>query len=445
MLRRSLNRLLSCPQLGRTQHQSPFCRAGWSRALAWAALLCGLTGTVMAEDWPQYRGVAGDGKSSETIASEPWTGKPRVAWKVDTPLGFSSFTVAGGMAFTLVTRDHQGQPTETCVALDAATGKEVWSYPLGVAEYEHGGGNAGTPDNNGGDGPRSTPTVYGRHVYVYDAHLLLVCLRADDGHLVWKQDIAADFAGRNIKWKNATSPLLHEDVVFVGGGGPGQSLLAFDSATGRNLWKAGDQLITHATPTVATLNGSRQIIFFTQSGLTSVDPTTGDELWSTDFEFRVSTAASPVVEDNHVYCSAGYSVGAGLFEIQPQNQVRRVWLKKNKLMNHWSTPIVLDGHLYGIFEFKKYGRAPLQCVELATGEIKWSERNFGPGNCILVGDKLVVLSDAGEVVIVAAQPDQYRELGRAKLLEGKCWSTPAFSDGKIFVRSTTEGACIALD
>ena len=113
-------------------------------------------------------------------------------------------------------------------------------------------------------------------------------------------------------------------------------------------------------------------------------------------------------------------------------------------MNHWSTPVVHDGHLYGIFEFKKYGKAPLQCVELATGEIKWAERGFGPGNCILVGEKLVVLSDAGEVAIVAAQPDAYRELARAKVLDGKCWSTPAYSDGRIYVRSTKEAACIAI-
>ena len=104
-----------------------------------------------------------------------------------------------------------------------------------------------------------------------------------------------------------------------------------------------------------------------------------------------------------------------------------------------------DGYIYGIFEFKKYGKAPLQCVEMATGEIKWSERGFGPGNCILVGDKLVVLSDAGELVIVEANPESYDELSRTKVLEGKCWSTPAFSDGRVYVRSTTEGACVALN
>jgi outer membrane protein assembly factor BamB len=95
-----------------------------------------------------------------------------------------------------------------------------------------------------------------------------------------------------------------------------------------------------------------------------------------------------------------------------------------------------------LFEFKKYGTAPLQCVELATGEIKWSERGFGPGNCILVGDKLVVLSDAGDVVLVDANPDGYNENGRINAVSGKCWSTPAYSDNRIYVRSTEEAACL---
>ena len=95
------------------------------------------------------------------------------------------------------------------------------------------------------------------------------------------------------------------------------------------------------------------------------------------FPFSVSTAASPITAGDMVYCSAGYGVGAGLFTVTGAAEADEVWFKPNELMNHWSTPLEHDGHLYGIYEFKKYGKAPLQCVELATGEIKWSERGFG--------------------------------------------------------------------
>ena len=410
-----------------------------SALLATAATVSSFSMSASADDWSQYRGPLGDGKSSESIAIK--SGQLDVVWKANTPLGFSSFAVAEGRAFTIIADGGQ----ETLLALNANTGEEGWRVELGTTEYGHDGGNAGAPNNKGGDGPRSTPTTSGANVYVYDSHMVLHCLDARTGKKIWKQDIMSDFAGREIKWLNASSPVIDGDAVYVSGGGAGQSFLAFNKNDGQLIWKSGDETITHATPTLTTISGKKQLIFFVQSGLVGVDAATGNELWRTKFPFSVSTAASPVVEGNKVYCSAGYGVGAGLFEVTGNSKVNEVWFKANELMNHWSTPIVHNGHLYGIYEFKKYGRAPLQCVDLATGEIKWSERGFGPGNCILVGDKLVVLSDAGEVAIVSATPDGYQELARADVLDGKCWSTPAYSNGRIYVRSTEEAACIVLD
>ncbi len=407
--------------------------------LVCSGLICSVT--AVAEDWPAYRGVDGNGRSVESLSSEGVSlSADRIIWKTKTPLGFSSFAIADGRLFTLVSRNDK----EVCLALDAKTGNEVWSAELGSSKYPQGGGGAGAPDNKGGDGPRSTPSVSGGRVFAYDASMTLWCLEANSGDLVWKQDIIEDFGGSNIKWSNATSPVLHNDLVIVGGGGKGQSLLAFKQTDGKTVWKSGDETITHATPTVAKIDGQEQVIFFTRYGLVSVKISDGSELWRTEFKFSTSTAASPVVDGNLVYCSAGYGVGAGLFRIIDNKTVEEIWFKSNELMNHWSTPLVHDGHLYGIFEFKKYGRAPLQCVELATGEIKWEKRGFGPGNCILVGDKLVVLSDAGEVVVAVARSDEYQELGRAKILDGKCWSTPAISEGQVYVRSTQEAARVSL-
>ena len=397
------------------------------------------------DDWTQYRGPRGDGKSAESLPAVDWTAGAKVLWKVPTPLGFSSFSIADGRAFTLIAReDAKGEKREFCLALNADTGEELWSVPLGNSDYGHDGGNAGADGNRGGDGPRSTPTTDGGRVYVYDSHLVLSCFDAQQGDLIWRRDIVKEFGGKEIKWLNATSPVMDGQVLYVGGGGAGQTFLAFDKSTGDLIWNSGDETITHATPHVTTINKAAQVIFFVQSGLVAVDAETGQEVWRSKFPFSVSTAASPISDGDTVYCSAGYGVGAGLFRVNGGKEADEIWYKSNELMNHWSTPIVHDGHLYGIFEFKKYGRAPLQCVELATGEIKWAERGFGPGNCILVGEKLVVLSDAGEVAIAKASPDKYTELARTKVIAGKCWSTPAFSNGRIYVRSTTEAACIEV-
>lgn len=403
--------------------------------------------SAAASDWPQYHGTASDRVSTETLGllAFPESGPPR-RWKVDLADGFSSFALQGGRAFTLVARKQDGKAREVLVALDATSGKELWSAVLGTVEYD-GGGNAGAGDNEGGDGPRTTPSAVDGRVIVLDANLGLVCFDAETGAPLWKHDLLAEFEGRTIRWQNGASPLVEGGRVFVAGGGAGKSLLAFDAATGAERWARGDELMTHATPIAATLLGRRQVIFLLQSGPVAVDPESGIELWRAEFPYRTSTAASPVVSGDVVYCSAGYGVGAAAWRLKEADGAlvpELLWREPNKRINHWSTPVAKDGCLYGMFSFKEYGKGPLACVDLATGEERWSREGFGPGNCILVGDTLVALSDAGEVVLVDPRPDGYRELARADVLAGKCWSMPAFSDGALFVRSTREGVCLDL-
>jgi outer membrane protein assembly factor BamB len=413
-------------------------------ALACALLLASI---VSSGDWPQYHGLAGDRTSSETLGLRafPGSGPPR-AWRVALGEGFSSFAVQGGKAYTLTGRKDGKELGEVLVALDAASGKELWSAPLGRGELD-GGGEAGSDDNQGGDGPRTTPSVVDGRVYALDAFLGLSCFDAASGKALWQHDLRADFGGRLIQWQNGASPLVEGELVFVAGGGPEESLLAFDRKTGEVAWARGDEKMTHATPIAATLHGVRQVIFFVQSGLIAVEPDSGAELWRTEFPFRVSSAASPVVSGDIVYCSAGYGVGAAAWRIHRRGaalEPELLWRAANKLPNHWSTPVVKDGHLYGMFSFKEYGKGPLKCVELASGEERWAREGFGPGNCILVGDTLVALSDAGELVLAEARPEAYRELARADVLDGKCWSMPAFSDGALFLRSTKEGVRLDL-
>lgn len=398
---------------------------------------------LSSSDWPQYNGPSGDRTAAGPLAARVFpSGGPKSAWKVPLSDGLGSFAIAGGKAYTLVTRERR----ETLIALDATSGKELWAAALGEAEYD-GGGDAGTDENKGGDGPRSTPSVADGRVVVYDAALGLACFDAASGKPLWKHDLKAEFSGRTIRWQNAASPLIEGGKVFVVGGGADESLLAFDAKDGAVVWARGDETMTHATPIAATLQGVRQVIFFVQSGLIACAPDTGAELWRTEFPYRTSTAASPVVHGDVVYCSAGYGVGAAAWRIEKQGESlvpTLLWRAANKLINHWSTPVAHDGHLYGMFSFKEYGKGPLKCVDLTTGEERWSKDGFGPGNVIRVGDTLAALSDAGELVLVAAQPGAYTEHARADVLDGKCWSMPAYSDGALYLRSTREGVRLEL-
>ena len=380
-----------------------------------------------------------DGTCAGTVS---WRGESlKPVWKVPTNTGFSSFAVSDGKVFTQVVRDVKGTPREGCVALDAAQGTELWFADLGLGKGYSGGGQ--------GDGPRSTPTVNDGMVYLVSPELVVLAVDAKTGKTVWRRDLIKQHAGRNIKWRSAASAVVDGELVFVGGGGAGQSALALNKKTGAVVWKALDETITHAMPVATTILGQRQIIFFMVSGLVSLEPKDGKVLWRFPFPFKTSTAASPVVSGDIVYCSAGYGVGGGACRIVKQGPgfaARKLWMipGNKQVANHWSTPVCKDGYLYGMFCFKKFRKGPVKCVEAATGKICWSQPGFGQGNLILVGNTLLALSDTGVLVAIEATPKAYKEIARMNAVGGKCWSTPAFSNGRVYVRSTSEGVCLQV-
>jgi hypothetical protein len=156
-----------------------------------------------------------------------------------------------------------------------------------------------------------------------------------------------------------------------------------------------------------------------------------------------------VVAGDIVFCTASYDIGAAACQVTktgPGFEARELWRIKGNgpVASLWGTPVQKDGFLYGMISFKKFGRGPLKCVDLATGTVKWEQPGFGAGQVLLVGKCLVALSDAGEVAIVEASPAGYKELARFKAVAGKCWSTPGLSQGHLYLRSTKEGACFDL-
>jgi outer membrane protein assembly factor BamB len=404
---------------------------------------------VSGADWPQYRGPNHDGTSPEKIPTTWPASGLRQVWKTPLNNGFSSFTLGDGKVYTQVTRDFDGGNQETCLALDAATGKELWAVPMGVGSSKYDdGGKSGASGNDGGDGARSTPTYDDGKVYVYSSQLLLKCLNASDGKLVWSCDLLKEHAGKNIRWESAASPLIDGDLLFVECGGAGQALVAFDKKDGHVVWQGQDDGLTQSTPVAATILGQRQVIFFTSRGLVSVAPKTGAVLWRFPFPANGVSAASPVVAGDIVYVTKSYGVGSAACKITKTDgayAATQMWKVGPDESNQWSTPVVLNGYLYGLFGQAKFGAAPLDCVDLATGAIKWSKPNFGPGGINLVDGNLLVLSDAGDLVLVKATPDAYTELARSHVLAGKCWNSVALSNGRIYARSTREGVSLDME
>jgi outer membrane protein assembly factor BamB len=419
--------------------------------------------TAAAGDWPQYRGATTDGISAEPINTNwPLTG-PTVVWtNMSLTNGFSTFAISQGRAYVLISKaDGSGSLQEYCVSVDAATGTNMWLTPIDTAPwdptYADYGGRGQYPYDTG-DGPRTTPSIIGETIIALSHALHLVCLSAADGSVLWSNDLVAAFGASTPPWENAESPRFDNGLIFLNlsTANDNQTLAAFRATDGTLAWVTQNEGTTHATPIVATIEGVRQVLFPTQTGIVSLDSQTGNFLWKFLYPFfsiSTSMGASPVVYSNIVYCTASYGRGATAAQVTLTGgvwDVQELWYQTGpNYRSIWMTPVCFEGYIYTLAgDNSTFLTAPLNCIELATGNLMWSTNNFGMGGLILVGNKLLLLTEDGQLVLVQPSPDGYFELARYQafnfnpLSRGKCWNSPSFSNGRIYARSTTGAICL---
>jgi outer membrane protein assembly factor BamB len=384
---------------------------------------------VLAADWPHWLGPNSNGSSPETglVTKWPDTG-PKVLWKVPGGQGYSAVAVADGRAITMVQRPEG----ELVLALDAATGKELWNRKI-----------APFFKNAYGNGPRSTPSIEGGLVWAQSVNGPLVCLKADSGEVVWQHDILKEFGAKNITWGLSASPLVKDDMVIALPGGKGAAVVAFHKKTGKLLWKSGDDKAAYASPVALTRNGKTQIICFTAAGLLSVSADGGKELWSvpwtTEYDVNICT---PLIIGPYLFVASGEQVGSTLFDVSG-DKPKVVWESKGKkgvMTTYWANAVEHDGHLYGLSgEFDK--RIDLNCVELKTGNLMWSKKDFGKGALTLAQGQLFIATKKGDVVLVHANPKGYLERGRARML-GDNRTVPTLSNRRLYVRDLQSIYCL---
>jgi outer membrane protein assembly factor BamB len=419
----------------------------WCRRLMLVCLLFYFP-PARAIEWLSYRGPNHDGSTPEAVRLD-WNEKPlRILWATNLSPALSSFSISQGRLFTQGRRIFLNEPTEFCIALDAKTGKELWNAPVGQAFYP----NGGVGDD---DGPRSTPTIDGERLFVLSTYLGLYCFDAATGNVHWNRDLLADFGGSVIAWQNAASPLVVDGLVLVNANAAGGNrIYAFNKTNGAVVWKGHNEAMTQSSPVLGTIGGTRQAIFFTQSGLLAVEPLTGQLLWRFGLIYNgTSIAASPVVAGDTVYASRAYpgslsrpQAGALMLKIAGNGTnftASQFWMRTNGLMNHWATPVIYSGHIYGMFG-QGESEIRLKCVNADDGSEKWSGPGLKYGGVILAKDHIIAVGQDGELLLVDPNPDVYTEVARVQALQsGKCWNTPIVSDGILYMRSTL--SAVAFD
>lgn len=403
-----------------------------ARSLVCLASFLGIATIAQAGDWPHWMGPASNGSSPETGLLLDWPANgPKVIWKAPGGLGYSAVSVAGDRAFTIVQRGSD----EVVLCLDAGTGKEVWQKKLGKGFNE-----------KQGNGPRSTPTIDGKMLYVQSVNGPLVCLETATGKTVWEHNILSDFNVENVVWGLCASPVIDGDLVLAIPGAKDASAAAYDKNTGKLVWKSGSDKAGYSTPTAVTVDGKRQAIFFTASMLRGVDSATGKELWNIpwpcDYDCNICT---PLAVGNLLFVSSGEKNGCTLFKLSAAAPPKVVWESRGArsiMLNYWANSVVHDKYLYGLSgEFNL--RINLNCVELATGKLVWSKPNFGKGAITLAEGHLFITTKTGDLVLVPASPEAYKEKARVKMM-GDNRTVPTIAGKKLFLRDTKNILCLDL-
>ena len=413
-----------------------------AHAAALGLSIC-LSLSAVASEWPQYRGGNHDGISLDRLNTQ-WTGSvTNPLWRVPLTNCLGSLTVSGGRVFTQMRRFTNGLDRELCVALNATNGAVLWAQVVDKADYPHAGVGYD-------DGPRTTPVVAGDSIFVLSSYLKLLRLNTTNGAIIWEKDLVEDFGSEVIPWQNAASPAVENGLIFVNANCGAETIMALRVTDGSPAWRSENYGMTHATPTLATIHGVRQVIFITQSGLVSLNPTNGTRFWyaSYPYPYGTSIGVSPVVYQDMVFVSGAHSYGMGstCVRVSLSNatwSATRLWATNNPA-SHWMTPIVHDGFLYGQFGIQSFdsANAQLTCVEMRTGVVKWRTAGFGRCATVLVDGHLVSLTERGDLVLAKPATNAYTELARFRAIPNyhdftnKCWNGPAVCDGQLFVRST---------
>jgi outer membrane protein assembly factor BamB len=368
-------------------------------------------------DWLHYRGPTQNGVAPEKLPAG--LKEPKQLWKINVGIGTCSVTVDGTHAFTAGNADKK---TDAIVCLDTTTGKTVWRY-----EYPQ----ALDPNLFEG-GPRATPTVDGDRVYAQSQAGDLICLAAETGKLKWHKNLVRDFGGKKPGWGYAGSPTMEDDLLIVEPGGPGSSTVALNKLTGAPVWKSGSDESGYASAVVADLAKKRTVVLFKAKGLVGLDAKSGQELWraewKTDYDIN---AATPIVVGNWIIVCSGYGTGIGLFEVGPGG-ITQKW-RNRSLRSHINSPVAHKGHVFGLDG--NVGGGNLVCLDLANGAKKWEEKSVKGGSLVLAEDKLVVLTEKGELVVADATASGFKPALRSHVLDKRCWVQPTISTGKIFVKN----------
>jgi outer membrane protein assembly factor BamB len=402
------------------------------------ALLLVIGHRATAADWPQWRGPDRDGRvlaGAKTAWPDDLAGLERL-WRIDVGKGYPGPIVVGNRVFVVETVDDT---TEGARALHRTTGREIWR-----ATWK-GHGRVPFFAARNGDWVRSTPSYDGKTLYVGGMQELLLALDGATGKELWRVDFPARYGTRVPDFGFSSSPLIDGDHLYVQAS---NSLIKLDKRTGESIWRTlvndGDMMSSGAfsSPVLSELHGKRQLIVQTRTTLSGVDPKSGATLWSHHVpSFRGMNILTPVVHGDAVFTST-HRNNSFFFRVQTtptvtaaegpapgaRFSVEQAWT--HKVQGYMSTPVVVGDHVY-----MHLGNERLTCIDLRTGESRWTSEPIGKYWSLIAHDgKILALDSDGELHLVRADPEKFELLASRQVADSQTWAHLAVAGEEIFVR-----------
>jgi outer membrane protein assembly factor BamB len=387
-----------------------------------------------ATDWPQWRGPNRDGVSTETGLLKEWpsNGPPFLWLARGIGSGYSSVSIAGNQIFTM----GDSQESSFVHSLSLTNGKVEWSTKVGRPGGDH-------------PGTRCTPSVSGDVVVALGQWGDLVCLKTTDGSTIWRRSMEKDFGGVMMSgWGYSESPLIDGDKVICTPGGTKGTLVAINKTTGELIWQSKDLTDRAAYSSVvpADLGGVHQYIQITDVSVVGVAADDGRVLWKAKRRGSTAVVPTPIVKENYVFVSSGYSVGCNLFKVtgdDKQFNAEQVYANKD-LVNHHGGVVRVGNHLYGHSDSRGW-----VCMDFMTGNVVWENKGVGKGSVVCADGRLITRSEGGRglVALVEATPDGYKEHGRFPQPERSSknsWAHPVVCGGKLYLRDQDVLLCYDL-
>ena len=396
------------------------------RTVVALAILAGLTApapVAAGQDWPQWRGPNRDG--AVTSFSEPasWPERLTAQWTVDVGLGYATPLLVGDRIY-MYTRQNED---EVMMALDARSGEIIWrtSYPapfdMSPATARHRGG------------PKSTPTFADGRLFTLGISGIVTAFDAETGRQLWQKPAPPV----EPNYHTAMSPVVEGDlmIVHVGGNNDG-ALTAFDVATGFIRWSWDGDGPAYGSPVVVELEGTRQVVTFTQENLVGVSVATGDLLWRRPYTTMAATTSQTPILYRNTLIETGRGNGITAFRVvrlADRWTTEDVWHTDDASL-HMTNGVVIDGVLFGLSHLNSgqyFG------LDLDTGQVLWTSDPRQAENAAIVraGDTIFSLEDDAELVVVRHSRTGFEPLRRYKVANSQTWAQPALSTNRLFVKA----------